>query len=61
MGIADEREVPVVIVDRPMALCEPTRQLADANVDVDHAHATFGGAKMVIATDDLESAHAVRS
>jgi hypothetical protein len=35
-GIADEREVLVVDVeDRPMALGELTRQLADANVNVD--------------------------
>jgi hypothetical protein len=46
------------IEDRPMALGEPTRQLADANVNVDLAYATFGGVKIVIATDDLESARA---
>ena len=58
IGIADEREVLVVDVeDRPMALGELTRQLADANVNVDLAYTTFGGIKIVIATDDLESAH----
>jgi hypothetical protein len=56
-GIADEREVLVVdIEDRPMALGELARQLADANVKL--AYTTFGDVKIVIATDDLESARA---
>jgi hypothetical protein len=59
IGIADQREVLVVEVeDRPMALGELARQLADANVNVDLAYTTFGGVKIVIATDDLESARA---
>ena len=59
MGIADGREVLVVdIEDRPMTVGELTRQLADANVNVDLAYTTFGGMKVVIATDDLESARA---
>jgi hypothetical protein len=59
IGIADEREVLVVEVeDRPMALGELTRQLADANVNVELAYTTFGGARIVIATDDLDSARA---
>lgn len=58
-GIADVREVLVVeIEDRPGALGELSRQLADANVNVDLAYTTFGGVKIVIATDDLESARA---
>jgi hypothetical protein len=60
IGIADEREVLVVeIEDRPMALGELTRLLADANVNVELAYTTFGGLKIVIATDDLKSARAV--
>ena len=60
IGIADEREVLVVeIGDRPMALGELTRQLADANVNVDLAYTTSGRVKIVIATDDLKSARAV--
>jgi hypothetical protein len=60
IGIADEREVLVVAIeDRPMALGELTRQLADANVNVDLAYTTFSPAKIVIATDDLKSARAV--
>ena len=59
IGIADEREVLVVDVeDRPMALGELTRQLADANINVDLAYTAFGGMKIVIATDDLASARA---
>jgi hypothetical protein len=43
MGIADEREVMVVEVeDRPGAIGELRRQLADANVNVDLAYTTFG-------------------
>jgi len=59
MGIADQREVLVVEVeDRPGAIGELSRLLADANVNVDLAYTTFGGAKIVIATDDLASARA---
>ena len=59
MGIADVREVLVVeIEDRPGALGELSRQLADANVNVDLAYTTFGRVKVVIATDDLKSARA---
>lgn len=57
MGVADERTVLVVdIEDRPGTLGELTRQLADANVNIDLAYTTFGGVKIVIATDDLENA-----
>jgi hypothetical protein len=57
MGIADEREVLVVdLEDRPGALGELARQLADANVNVDLAYTTSGGLKIVIATDDMETA-----
>jgi hypothetical protein len=62
MGIADEREVMVVEVeDRPEVIGELCRQLADANVNVDLAYTTFGGVKIVIATDDLASARAALS
>ena len=62
IGIADEREVLVVdLEDRPGTLGELTRQLAGANVNVDLAYTTFGGVKLVIATDDLDSARAALS
>lgn len=59
MGIADEREVLVVdIVDRPGTLGELTLELAEANVNIDLAYATFGDTQLVIATDDMDSARA---
>jgi hypothetical protein len=59
IGVADDREVLVVdINDRPGTLGELTRELADANVNIDLAYATFSGVRLVIATEDLESARA---
>jgi hypothetical protein len=59
MGIADEREVLVVDVeDRPGTLGELTRRLAAAHVNVDLAYTTFGGVRLVVATDDLRGARA---
>jgi len=43
------------VEDRPAALGELTRQLAEANVNVDLAYTTFTGGKIVIATDDVEA------
>jgi hypothetical protein len=60
MGVADAREVLVVdVVDRPGSLGELARELSEANVNIDLAYTTFGGVKLVIATDDIESARAV--
>jgi hypothetical protein len=57
LGVADEREVLVVDVnDRPGTLGELARTLGDANVNIELAYTTFGGVKLVIATDDMESA-----
>lgn len=59
MAVADLREVLVVdIEDRPGTLGEVARQLARANVNIDLAYTTFGGVKLVIATDDVRSARA---
>jgi hypothetical protein len=59
IGVADEREVLVVdIHDRPGSLGELARELSEANVNIDLAYTTFGGVKLVIATDDLENARA---
>ncbi|MFE3448284.1 hypothetical protein ACFXJ8_05050 [Nonomuraea sp. NPDC059194] len=59
MGVADARPVLVVdIADRPGTLGELARQLADASVNIDLAYTTFGGVKIVIATDDLDNARA---
>lgn len=61
MGVADEREVLVVDVeDRPGSLGELARELSEANVNIELAYSTaFSGVKIVIATDDLDSARAV--
>ncbi len=57
MGVADTREVLVVdIADRPGTLGEVARRFADANVNVELAYTTFGGVKLVVATDDLDAA-----
>jgi hypothetical protein len=59
IGVADEREVLVVdIQDRPGSLGELARELSEANVNIDLAYTTFGGVKLVIATDDMENARA---
>ena len=60
MGVADEREVLVIdVVDRPGTLGELARELAAANVNIDLAYTAYGGGvKLVIATDDLQSARA---
>jgi hypothetical protein len=60
MGVADEREVLVIDVeDRPGTLGELARSLGEANVNIELAYTTFGGVKLVVATDDLDSARAV--
>jgi hypothetical protein len=60
MGVADEREVLVFDVeDKPGTLGELARRLADASVNIDLAYTTFGGVRIVIATDDVETARGV--
>ena len=59
MGVADAREVLVVdIEDRPGTLGEMARRFADAGVNIELAYTTFGGVKLVVATDDLDAARA---
>ena len=56
---ADQREVLVIdIEDRPGTLGEVTRRLGEAGVNIDLAYTTFGGVRLVVATDDLASARA---
>jgi hypothetical protein len=58
MGVADEREVLVVdIEDRPGTLGELARSLGEAGVNIELIYTTFG-VKLVIATDDIDSARA---
>jgi hypothetical protein len=57
--VADAREVLVVdIEDRPGTLGELARTLAEASVNIELAYTTFGGIRLVVATDDLDSARA---
>jgi hypothetical protein len=59
LGVADSREVLVIDVnDRPGTLGELARTLGDANVNIELAYTTFGGIRLVVATDDLDSARA---
>ena len=59
MGVADEREVLVIdVANEPGSLGELARELSTAGVNIELLYTTFGGVKLVIATDDLESARA---
>jgi hypothetical protein len=59
MGIADQREVLVVdVANRPGSLGELARELAEAGVNIELLYTTFGGVRVVIATDDIENAKA---
>jgi hypothetical protein len=62
MGVADKRQVLVVdIADRPGSLGEMALELAEAGVNIELLYTTYGGVKLVIATDDLQSARAALS
>jgi hypothetical protein len=59
MGVADRREALVIdIEDRPGTLGDTARILADANVNIELAYTTFGNTRLVVVTDDLDSARA---
>jgi len=59
MGVADQREALVVgIEDRPGTLGEVTSRLAETSVNIELAYSTFGGVRLVVVTDDVESARA---
>ena len=59
LGIADRREVLVVdVANQPGSLGELARELTAAGVNIELLYPTFGGVKLVIATDDLDSARA---
>jgi hypothetical protein len=58
-GVADEREAVVVdLHDRPGAMGEIARGLAEAGVSVDVSYTIFSGVRLVIVTDDTEKARA---
>lgn len=59
MAIADRREVLVVdVANQPGSLGELARELSAAGVNIELLYTTFGGVRLVIATDDLDSARA---
>jgi len=59
MAVADRRPVLVIDVDdRPGSLAEVARELAEAGVNIELLYTTFGGVKLVVATDDMASARA---
>jgi hypothetical protein len=59
LRLADQRKVLVVDVeDRPGSIGELARELAEAGVNIELLYTTYGGVKLVIATDDMESARA---
>jgi hypothetical protein len=58
-GIADERDAVVVdLHDKPGAMGEIARDLADAGVGIDVAYTIFSGVRLVIVTEDIEKARA---
>lgn len=55
--VADEREAVVVdLHDKPGAMGEIARDLADAGVNIDVAYTIFSGVRLVILTEDVEAA-----
>jgi hypothetical protein len=46
------------IQDRPGTLGELARSLGEVSVKIELAYTTFGGVKLVIVTDDINSARA---
>ena len=57
ISVADEREAVVVdLHDKPGAMGEIARDLADAGVNIDVAYTIFAGVRLVILTEDVEAA-----
>jgi hypothetical protein len=57
IGVGDEREAVVVdLHDKPGAMGEIARDLAEAGVNIDVAYTIFTGVRLVILTEDVESA-----
>ena len=57
--VADEREAVVVdLHDKPGAMGEIARDLAEAGVNIDVAYTIFTGVRLVILTEDVEKAQA---
>jgi hypothetical protein len=57
IAVADEREAVVVdLHDKPGAMGEIARDLADAGVNIDVAYTIFTGVRLVILTEDTDAA-----
>src|SRR5215210_6171236 len=57
IAVADEREAIIVdLHDKPGAMGEIARDLADAGVNIDVAYTIFTGVRLVILTEDVEAA-----
>ena len=57
IGVADEREAIVVdLHDKPGAMGEIARDLAEAGVNIDVAYTIFTGVRLVILTEDVKAA-----
>jgi hypothetical protein len=57
--IADEREAVIVdLHDKPGAMGEIARDLAEAGVNIDVAYTIFTGVRLVILTEDVDKARA---
>jgi hypothetical protein len=59
ISVADEREAVIVdLHDKPGAMGEIARDLAEAGVNIDVAYTIFTGVRLVILTEDVEAARA---
>jgi hypothetical protein len=59
IGVADSREAVIVdLHDKPGAIGEVSRDLAEAGVNIDVAYTIFSGVRLVILTEDIEKAQA---
>ena len=55
--VSDEREAVIVdLHDKPGAMGEIARDLAEAGVNIDVAYTIFAGVRLVILTEDVEAA-----
>jgi hypothetical protein len=58
-GIEVDAESDVLVIDvedRPGAMGEVARRVADTGVNIGLAYATFGGVKLVLGVDDIDGA-----
>ena len=58
-GIEVDGESDVLVIDvedRPGTMGEVARKIADAGVNIGLAYSTFGGVKLVLGVDDLDTA-----